>query len=134
MSAHPYRSVVTTLLAVGTLITLTACTEKSAEGGDAKSGVIAVRAADDACELSRTSAPTGSISFEVTNEGDKITEFYLYSPAGKVVSEVEGIGPGTSRTMTVKVAEAGAYTTACKPGMVGKGIRGAFTVTAHPTG
>lgn len=97
---------------------VTACTQKSS-GGDGKSGAITLQAADDACELSQASAPAGAITFEVTNEGSKITEFYLYSPDKKVVSEVEGIGPGTSRTMTVKVTQAGAFTTACKPGMVG---------------
>ncbi|MGW2559883.1 cupredoxin domain-containing protein [Streptomyces sp. NPDC001514] len=121
------------LLAACPLALLTACAQKGSGGDVAKSGAITVRATDDACELSRTSAPAGSISFEITNEGNKITEFYLYSPEDKVVSEVEGIGPGTSRTMTVKVTEAGTYATACKPGMVGKGIRGAFAVTAkHP--
>lgn len=120
------------LLAVGPLTLLTACAEKS--GGDSGPRAIEVRAGDDACELSRTSAPAGSITFEVTNEGSKITEFYLYSPDNKVVSEVEGIGPGTSRTMTVRVAEAGSYATACKPGMVGDGIRGEFTVTARQDG
>ena len=119
------------LLAVGPLALLTGCAEKATgPGKDAKSGVITVQAADDACKLSRTSAPAGSIGFEITNGGDKITEFYLYSPDKKVVSEVEGIGPGTSRTMTVKVTKPGSYTTACKPGMVGDGIRGKFTVTA----
>ncbi|MGH3309747.1 MAG: cupredoxin domain-containing protein [Streptomyces sp.] len=118
------------LLAVCPVALLTACAEKSGgTGGDAKSGAITVQATDDACKLSRTSAPAGSISFKVTNEGSKITEFYVYSPDDKVVSEVEGIGPGTSRTMTVKVSKAGSYTTACKPGMVGNGIRGDFTVT-----
>ncbi|NBE57112.1 peptidase [Streptomyces sp. YC537] len=110
---------------------MTACTEKAADtGSDAKSGAIAVQSTDAACKLSRTSAPAGSIAFEVSNEGGKITEFYLYGPDDRVVSEVEGIGPGTSRAMTVKVTEPGAYTTACKPGMVGDGIRGKFTVTA----
>ncbi|MFG1665079.1 cupredoxin domain-containing protein [Streptomyces sp. Y7] len=116
------------LLAVTPVTLLTACTQKGSSNGDGASGAIEVRATDDACELSRTSAPAGSIAFEVANEGSKITEFYLYSPGKKVVSEVEGIGPATSRTMTVKVTEPGAYTTACKPGMVGDGIRGEFTV------
>ncbi|TJZ42922.1 peptidase [Streptomyces piniterrae] len=123
------------LLAVGCpLALLTACAEKSGGGGDGKSGTINVRAGDDACELSRKTAAAGPIAFKVTNEGSKITEFYLYSPDGKVVSEVEGIGPGTFRTMTVKVPKAGTYTTACKPGMVGDGIRGKFTVTAKRHG
>ncbi|MFE0257476.1 cupredoxin domain-containing protein [Streptomyces sp. NPDC059010] len=132
-SALPRPAILTlTLLAVTPLTLLTACTQKadgSGSDGDGKSGAIAVRAADDACELSRTSAPAGAIAFEISNEGSKITEFYVYGPDKKVVSEVEGIGPGTSRTMTVKVTRTGAYTTACKPGMVGDGIRGGFTVT-----
>ncbi|MBL1100914.1 cupredoxin domain-containing protein [Streptomyces sp. 205] len=121
------RPAALSLLAVTPLTLLTACAEKGGDGGT--SGAISVRAADDACELSRTSAPTGSIAFKITNEGSKITEFYLYSPDKKVVSEVEGIGPGISRTMKVKVTKAGSYTTACKPGMVGDGIRGGFSVT-----
>lgn len=130
MTSALTRPAILTLLAVAPLASLTACTHKSgASGDDGKPGTITVRAADDACELSQTSAPAGAIAFEVTNEGSKITEFYLYSPDKKVVSEAEGIGPGTSRTMTVKVTQAGAYTTACKPGMVGDGIRGDFTVT-----
>ncbi|MGY5125124.1 cupredoxin domain-containing protein [Streptomyces nigrescens] len=116
------------LLAAGALTALTGCAEKS-DSSDSKSGAIAVEATDDACKLSRTSAKTGPIAFKVSNQGSKITEFYLYGPDRKVVSEVEGIGPGTSRTLTVKVPKAGTYTTACKPGMVGDGIRGKFTVT-----
>lgn len=130
MPAHLSRPAAAALLAAASFVLVPACTQK----GEAGAGVIGVRASDADCKLSRTSAPAGSIAFEVTNEGDKITEFYLYGPAGKVVSEVEGIGPGTSRTMTVKVAESGSYTTACKPGMVGKGIRGVFTVIAGAAG
>ncbi|MCX5447891.1 cupredoxin domain-containing protein [Streptomyces nigrescens] len=121
------------LLAAGALAALTGCAEKS-QSGDSKSGVIAVEATDDACKLSRTSAKAGPIAFKVSNQGSKITEFYLYGPDRKVVSEVEGIGPGTSRTMSVKVSEPGTYATACKPGMVGDGIRGKFTVTAKQHG
>ncbi|MEU9111561.1 cupredoxin domain-containing protein [Streptomyces sp. NPDC048483] len=131
MPARLPRLAAIPLLAVAPLALLTACADKSnSDGSDAKSGAITVQAADDTCKLSRTSAPAGSIAFKIANEGSRITEFYVYSPEGKVVSEVEGIGPGTSRTMTVKIDKAGSYTTACKPGMVGKGIRGDFTVTA----
>lgn len=121
------------LLAAGTLAALTGCAEKS-DSSDSKSGAITVEATDDACTLSRTSAKTGPVAFKVANQGSKITEFYLYGPDRKVVSEVEGIGPGTSRTLTVKVSKAGTYTTACKPGMVGDGIRGKFTVTTKNHG
>lgn len=131
MTSPLNRPAATALLAVGPLVLLTACAEKSGGGGDVKSGTITVRADDDACKLSRTTAAAGSVTFKITNHGSRITEFYLYSPDDKVVSEVEGIGPGTSRTMAVKVGTVGKYATACKPGMVGNGIRGAFTVTAE---
>lgn len=134
MTSRPNRPTAIALLAVGPLALLTACAEKSEGSGDGKSGAITVRAADEACELSRKTATAGTITFKISNEGGKITEFYLYSPDNKVVSEVEGIGPGTSRTMAVKVPKAGKYTTACKPGMVGDGIRGEFTVTAKRHG
>ena len=46
----------------------------------------------------------------------------------RIVAEVENIGPGLSRDL-VTVAKPGSYFTACKPGMVGDGIRAPFTVT-----
>ena len=46
-----------------------------------------------------------------------------------MLGEVENITPGLTRTFHVEVAEPGTYTTACKPGMKGDGIRGDFTVT-----
>ena len=44
-----------------------------------------------------------------------------------IVGEVENIGPGLTRELSVTVAS-GAYVTACKPGMTGAGIRADFTV------
>ncbi|QJY45046.1 iron uptake system protein EfeO [Pseudonocardia broussonetiae] len=92
-------------------------------------GPITVAAADDACDVSTTEAPAGTISFDITNGGSKVTEFYLYATGGRIMGEVENIGPGLSRQLIVEVPEGGEYETACKPGMVGDGIRGAFTVT-----
>jgi len=66
--------------------------------------------------------------FSVTNQGSKVTEFYVYAAGDRVMGEVENIGPGISREFRVELP-AGTYQTACKPGMSGKGIRGAFTVT-----
>ncbi|GAA3220769.1 peptidase M75 family protein [Pseudonocardia petroleophila] len=92
-------------------------------------GPITVAATDDACDVSATEAPAGTISFDITNGGSKVTEFYLYATGGRIMGEVENIGPGLSRQLIVEVPEGGTYETACKPGMVGDGIRGAFTVT-----
>ncbi|QIM22258.1 peptidase [Phycicoccus sp. HDW14] len=88
---------------------------------------LTVTATDDACTLSATTATPGSIAFTVTNSGSKVNEFYVYS-GEDIVGEVENIGPGLTRTLTVDDVAAGTYETACKPGMSGDGIRAAFTV------
>ena len=88
-----------------------------------------VKAADAACDVSATSAPAGKISFSINNSGTKTTEFYLYGVGDRIMGEVENIGPGLTRQLIVEVPDGGTYTTACKPGMVGDGIRAPFTVT-----
>ncbi|GAA3807101.1 iron uptake system protein EfeO [Nocardioides panacisoli] len=114
--------------ALAALPLLAACTENASDSsGDDRH--ITVTADDDACEVSTTSAPSGHLTFEVTNKGDKVTEFYLYKEDGKsIAGEVENVGPQTTQSLTVTAA-AGKYVTACKPGMEGDGIRGDFTVT-----
>ncbi len=97
--------------------------------GSGGAGSIAVLSTADACEVATAAAPSGTVSFTVTNEGDEVTEFYLLAEDGlRVISEIENIGPGLSRDLVVQVGP-GSYITACKPGMVGDGIRAAFTVT-----
>ncbi|MGH3461559.1 MAG: iron uptake system protein EfeO, partial [Kribbellaceae bacterium] len=76
-----------------------------------------------------TEAPAGTITFAVRNTGTKVTEFYLYGTGDRIMGEVENIGPGLNRQLIVEVPDGGTYTTACKPGMVGDGIRAPFTVT-----
>jgi iron uptake system component EfeO len=110
------------------LTAVSACTSKSDENKSA-SGEITVTASDDACKLSATSAKTGTSTFVVTNNGTKVTEFYVYGPGDKVMGEIENVSPGLQRKLIVQLPEAGTYKTACKPGMVGDGIRGDFTVT-----
>jgi len=111
---------------------LAACTENtdgaSADGGgDERS--LTVNSSADACEVSATEAPAGTLTFAVTNTGDQVTEFYLLGEDGlRIVAEVENIGPNLDRSLTVN-APAGEYVTACKPGMTGDGIRAPFTVT-----
>jgi len=90
---------------------------------------IAVTATDTACTVATAQSPTGKVTFKVTNKGSKVNEFYLYGPNDKVFGEKENIAPGLSADVHVDVP-AGTYQTACKPGMVGDGIRAAFTVAA----
>jgi iron uptake system component EfeO len=91
-------------------------------------GPIQVQASDAECKVARTEVPAGVTVFTVTNQGSKVTEFYVYAAGDRVMGEIENIGPGLSREFRVELP-AGTYETACKPGMSGKGIRGAFTVT-----
>ncbi|MBM6401717.1 cupredoxin domain-containing protein [Phycicoccus sonneratiae] len=125
------RTLSTVLLAAAASFALTGCgkdegtvTDGAASGADT---TVTVTSTDDACTLSATSATPGSVAFTVTNEGGQVTEFYLYR-GEDIVGEVEDIGPGLTRTLTVDDLAAGTYTSACKPGMSGDGIRADFTV------
>ncbi|WUV11956.1 EfeM/EfeO family lipoprotein [Amycolatopsis sp. NBC_01488] len=112
------------------LVALAACDSKGdAAGAAAAGGPIKVSASDTACDVSATTANAGNLTFEITNEGTKVTEFYLYAEGDRIMGEVENIAPGLNRRLIVEVADAGKYQTACKPGMAGTGIRGEFTVT-----
>jgi iron uptake system component EfeO len=113
-------------------VSMTSCTAKeSKDSGTAGAGKITVNASDTACELSAAQGKTGPNTFVVTNNGSKVTEFYVYGAGDRVLGEVENISPGLQRELVVHLAEPGTYQTACKPGMVGDGIRGDFKVTGE---
>jgi len=113
-----------------TLPALASCTHNTTTSAAKDDGrTISVTATDDACDLSVDEAPSGNLVYKVRNKGSKVTEFYLYAEDGRrIVGEVENVGPGLSRNLVLNVP-AGTYVPACKPGMVGKGIRSTFTVT-----
>ncbi|MGI8651541.1 MAG: cupredoxin domain-containing protein [Geodermatophilaceae bacterium] len=109
-------------------------TTDAAGSGASDGSTVAVTATDDSCELERTDLQAGLTTFVVGNEGSSVTEVYVYGEDGgeytRVVSEVENIGPGTSRDMEVDLAS-GTYEVACKPGQTGEGIRTEITVTGE---
>jgi iron uptake system component EfeO len=112
---------------------LAACTENTdsddgaADGGNPRA--LSVESTDSECKVSAAEAPAGTLTFDVTNTGSQVTEFYLLGEDGlRIVAEVENIGPNLNREMTIN-APAGKYFTSCKPGMKGEGIRADFTVT-----
>ena len=129
MNLHSSLAIATAALAG---LALTSCQAKEeakpAEPGKSPAE-ITVTASDTACELSGTEAPTGSSTFVITNNGNKVTEFYVYGEGERVMGEVENISPGLQRKLIVQLGEPGTYQTACKPGMVGDGMRADFTVT-----
>ena len=115
-------------------ISLASCTPKesapsSGSGEQSAPAQITVNASDTECELSGTEAGTGPNTFVITNNGTKVTEFYVYGEGERVMGEVENISPGLERKLVVQLGEPGTYQTACKPGMIGDGLRGDFKVT-----
>ena len=110
-------------------VSLAGCTSTAPTSGGAAGGAITVNAGDTACDVSATEASAGTINFAIKNTGTKVTEFYLLGAGDRIMGEAENIGPGLTRQMIVEVPDGGSYTTACKPGMVGDGIRNPFTVT-----
>ncbi len=131
------------LLAAGaavTVLALAGCTDNAPSQSAGESGAagtsaapLTVNSTDTECQVSANTAGSGNLVFSVTNGGSKITEFYLLGEDGlRIVGEVENIGPGLTRDLVVRAAP-GNYFTACKPGMVGEGIRSAFNVTDSGT-
>ncbi|WP_370066302.1 iron uptake system protein EfeO [Mycobacterium sp. MAA66] len=113
---------------------MTACAPKesaNSAGDKGQADAITVDASDNGCKLSVAQANTGPSTFVITNNGSKVTEFYVYGAGDRVLGEVENISPGLQRKLIVQLGEPGTYVTACKPGMIGDGIRGNFTVTGN---
>ncbi len=118
-------------LVCAALLAVAGCTDNapaaSGTAGDART--LSVTSSDTGCTLSAVTAPSGPLTFAVTNTGTAVTEFYLLAADGlRIVGEVENIGPGITRELVLS-APAGGYFSACKPGMAGEGIRAAFQVT-----
>ncbi|MDZ4265238.1 MAG: iron uptake system protein EfeO [Mycobacterium sp.] len=131
MKVHPSAAALAAALAA---LALTSCQAKENESTSAEDGAgapaeITVEASDTECTLSGTEGTTGANTFVITNNGSKVTEFYVYSAGERVMGEVENISPGLQRKLIVQLTQPGTYTTACKPGMIGDGLRGEFTVT-----
>ncbi|MFC5661543.1 iron uptake system protein EfeO [Kitasatospora misakiensis] len=125
MSARRSTAATLLTLAVATAA-LAGCSQKKDD--KAAADAVKVNATDTACEVSKTSFPAGHVSIDIANKGSKVTEVYVYAAGDKIVTERENIGPGTKATITAEI-KAGSYEIACKPGMVGDGIRQKITVT-----
>jgi iron uptake system component EfeO len=106
-------------------LSLTACADDAKTSGD-----LTVNASDSSCKVSPTDLEAGPSTFKVTNKGSKVTEFYVYAEGDRIMGEVENIGPGLSRNLVVDLPK-GTYEGACKPGMVGDGIREKISVTGE---
>jgi iron uptake system component EfeO len=119
------------LLTAGIVAALStaACGGSGGSGSSDKAAdSIAVTATDTSCDVKTDTLQAGTHSFRVTNTGSKVTEFYVYAEGDRIMGEVENIAPGVARDLLVELP-AGDYQAACKPGMVGDGIRHDLKVT-----
>ena len=79
-------------------------------------------------------APAGTLTFEVTNTGSQVTEFYLLDADGlRIVAEVENIGPGLN-PRAHRQRPGRHLLHRLQAGMKGEGIRADFTVTESGDG
>jgi len=101
----------------------------SGSGGASGGSKIAVKATEETCEIAKTELRSGTHTFTVKNDGDQVTEFYVYE-GEKVVGEVANIERGETDDLTVDL-DKGDFEGACKPGMKGEGIRTTITVVGE---
>ncbi|MGW2485825.1 EfeM/EfeO family lipoprotein [Streptomyces sp. NPDC001606] len=79
------------------------------------SGHIVVEVSPSHCGRGWTRPESGVRTFDLHNTSDGAAEVYLENPADHTVyGEVEGIGPGTTRQLTVRLGK-GAYAFECVP-------------------
>jgi iron uptake system component EfeO len=117
------------LMAAGSLgASLAGCGSDDSAGTAAAGEPITVKATDTLCEIGKSTLAAGTSIFSITNSGTKVNEFYVYGAGDRVMGEVENIAPGLSRELHVELP-AGSYEVACKPGMVGRGIRNPIIVS-----
>jgi high-affinity iron transporter len=90
-----------------------------------------VTAKDNSCDVNKGEIAAGTHSVAVENKGSKVNEVYVYAVGNRIMGEVENVTPGIKRSFKVTLTP-GAYELACKPGMVGDGIRQPLKVTGKP--
>jgi iron uptake system component EfeO len=100
-------------------------------GSDGSAGsvenIVNIAASDTTCKLDKRAFDAGTVHLAIKNTGNRVTEVYIYQ-GKRIITEKENIGPGTSYKLTSSL-KAGSYQVACKPGMVGDGIRTVIKVT-----
>lgn len=120
----------------------------SACSDDDDDGAVDVTLSDFKIDLAKTSAPAGSVTFKVHNDGPSLHEFVVFETdlaadelptddSGDVaesdefapVDEIEDIEDGASPSLTVDLTK-GSYVVICNvPAHYRQGMRAAFSVT-----
>ncbi len=80
--------------------------------------------------LSQTTAPCGTITFQMTNAGSIVHDFILYGAQPATSGLGPTLNPGASATMQTVLTKAGSYQYICDvPHHAELGMSGTFTVT-----
>jgi len=146
---HPIKQISVAVVALA-LLGAVACsssssTSSSSAGGTDTGGVSATEK-DFSIELGSSTAPAGSVTFNISNEGPSAHEFVIIKTDDEpdalpvkdgaveedkldAVDEQEDIAPSTTATLTTDL-EAGSYVIICNvPGHYEAGMHTAFTVS-----
>ncbi|GAB3409079.1 imelysin family protein [Schumannella luteola] len=91
-----------------------------------------VKVADDSCEVSASTAKSGTVTFTIANTGTDVNEFEILADDKlRIVGEKENITPGQTVSYVAQL-NPGTYYTACKFQQVGQPIGlASFTVSGE---
>ncbi|WP_125213358.1 EfeM/EfeO family lipoprotein [Streptomyces griseofuscus] len=116
--SHRLRTAPTVFLVLAMALALVAlCSGGSGDSGQKKTAArrLVVEVSESHCGRGWTRPEPGTQTFDLRNTSDGAAEVYLEDPSTHAVyGEVEGIGPGTTRQLTVRVGK-GAYAFMCVP-------------------
>ena len=140
---------ITIAAAALSLIAAVGCSSSSSSttssAGSSDTGGVSASVKDFSIDLATSSAPAGSVSFNISNEGPSTHEFVIVQTDDApdalpvkdseveedkltVVDEQEDIAPSTTATLTTDL-EAGSYVIICNlPTHYEQGMHAAFTV------
>jgi uncharacterized cupredoxin-like copper-binding protein len=137
-------TIVTAAVALLGAVACSSSSSSSASGSD--TGGVSATEKDFSIDLATSSAPAGSVTFNISNQGPSAHEFVIIKTDDApdalpvkdntveedkidVVDEAEDIAPSTTATLTTDL-EAGSYVIICNiPAHYEQGMHAAFTVS-----
>jgi len=120
------------VVVVAGLLAVAACsssgTASPGEAAASSAASTAIHVRDFTLDPLAVSSTGGSVSLAVTNDGPTIHNVTIRDRSGTVVAGTKDLQPGTSETLSTKLAP-GAYILFCSlPGHESLGIKGTLTV------
>ncbi|MGW3199280.1 EfeM/EfeO family lipoprotein [Streptomyces sp. NPDC001118] len=111
----PAVFVVLAVAVAGTLLAYSLGGPRHGRAAGAPSGHVVIDVSQSHCGSGWTRPEPGVRTFDLHNSSDGAAEVYLEDPGSQAVyGEVEGIGPGTTRELTVQLGK-GSYAFKCVP-------------------